>query len=274
LLLVTYCIYVALVREQRFHHMKSVDSLPANVVRGLLAFCPEFFRQPCVEGLRGGLGIAGYALGSLGVFLVLATAMHLFRRGNRVIRFALLLALLETALPVLTTGLQMRHVYVATAFVACLLAAWFQERSSRSRKLILIGLLGLWTFDQVRDVLEYREAGAVSNTLLAQVMAAGKEAGESTPVALVEAPYWWGNERDIPFFNYGMRKALTMAGGRNPWQAVKVSRHYFTTDLEQITSAQLRHLVRSSPGPVLRYVEATRSYQPYQEDPPPDHRGR
>src|SRR5262249_50998143 len=97
-------------RPQRHHQAKALDSLPANVVKATLALVPEWIRAPAVEGLRGHLGVAGYALGACAIVVIAIAALWILRRSTFG-RFVVLAVGLELLLPVLGTGFAQRYAY-------------------------------------------------------------------------------------------------------------------------------------------------------------------
>ncbi|MFO1012068.1 MAG: hypothetical protein U1F29_18565, partial [Planctomycetota bacterium] len=119
-----YVVYSAFLRPERHHGLKSLDSLPANVVKASLALVPELVRANVVEFLRAHPGAGGLAGAGL-LFAVLgALAAWILVRGNALARFALVAVALDLVLPVLSTGFTQRYAYFGSACAALALGAW------------------------------------------------------------------------------------------------------------------------------------------------------
>jgi hypothetical protein len=186
--------------------------------------------------------------------------------GTALARFVALAVALDMALPVLSAGFHQRYAYLGTAFLACAIGCWAgQDNGSdvrgvdgRPRKVsrtpaVLFALLlaFFWGRDQLADTLEYRRAGAIVETILAQVGEERARVGEGTLVTLVDLPDHWGREEDLPVFNWGFRFAAEDSGHAGPWVLVRTRAFITTTDFVQVGEDELRRRMAGEAGPVL-----------------------
>jgi hypothetical protein len=203
-------------RPQRHHHAKALDALPANVVKAALALVPEWIRVPAVDGLRGQLGPAGYALGGGAVLVVALAALWILRR-SAFGRFVVIAVGLELLLPVLGTGFAQRYAYFSSALVAIGLGVWSQLAATRKRALVVAAVTAVWGFDAFVDAFEYRAAGREAEWIAARARDERAHAGPGAQIAIVDPPDMSGAERDVPTFNWGLDYFLEAHGADGPW---------------------------------------------------------
>lgn len=258
-LAVGYAIYLALLREQRYHHAKSLEALPANLSKAALALAPEIVRAPAIEGLRGHLGLAGYALGAL-TLLAVAALFELMLRAGPPLRWSALAVAIELAFPAFGVAFAQRHAYLAPAFFALGAAAWITQRRSRAGRLLAIVWASLWAFEPVRDACEYRAAGRSARELLALARAERIVAGPSVPIAIVDAPDVCGTEADVPLFNWGLAQMFDAHALAGPWFFWRTHGFHTSTTVELVTSERVEAALRSGTPRVIRWDPRARRF--------------
>lgn len=256
-----YVLYMIFLREQRHHGLKSFDSLPANVVKAALALVPQDLRVLAVEALRGKLGGGGYAAAALIAACLGALALRVSSKGSRLARFALCVAVLDLALPVLSTGFVQRYAYLSSALVALALAEWALQRD-RAWRAVVVALVGLlWFGDSVRDLRAERDAGRIATAALDTACAVRAREGPARAIAIVDLPDVWGREDDIPLFNWGLSQALERRGCAGPWQLWRRRDFHTGTDVERIDERAYQAalggsaLVLTAQPPTMELVE-------------------
>ena len=245
-LALVYFAYQAWFREQRYNQLKDLASLPANVVKASLAIAPEILRAGVVDGLRSGGGSAGLIGAGLLFFCWLALAGFLLWRGHAATRFAVSAIALDAVLPVMLSGYDQRYSYLGLAFAACALGAWWGRRGVAREGLaagaLAAGLLAVPSFDTLQDVLEYREAGTVADTVIADAGAERARVGADTTIVLVDLPDMWGSEDDLPVFNWGFPFAAERRGIGGPWVLLRTREYHTGSDSERVTPAEIERL--------------------------------
>ncbi|MBK7875478.1 MAG: hypothetical protein IPJ77_06965 [Planctomycetes bacterium] len=247
-----YVVYIAFLRPERHHGLKSFDSLPANAVKASLALFPELLRANVVAFLRahpgaGGIAAAGALFAALG-----ALAVWILRRGPFVARFALVAVAIDLVLPVLSTGFNQRYAYLGSAFAAVALAAWAATTWKPWTLFGVIVLGGAWAFDTLRDAEEYDEAGRVAQRIVDAACATRARTPATVPVAIVDAPDVWGAEDDIPVFNWGLLEALDRAGCGRAFVLWRTRPFHTGTDVELVTPERVRAADEGGEAVVLR----------------------
>jgi len=255
-----YFAYQAWFREQRYNQMKDLASLPANVVKASLAVAPEILRAGMVDGLRGG-GAAFIGAGLL-FFAWLALAVLLLWRGRAATRFAVAAIALDAVLPTLLSGYDQRYSYLGLAFAACALGAWWSRRDVAREGLaagaLAAALLAVPAFDTLQDVLDYRQAGSVAETVIADAGAERARVGTDTTIVLVNLPDVWGSEHDLPMFNWGFPIAAERRGIAGPWVLLRTREYHTGSDSEPVTPAEIERLVDRPGVSVLVFDRALR----------------
>jgi hypothetical protein len=242
-----YFAYQAWFREQRYNQMKDLASLPANVVKASLAVAPELMRGSVVDGLRGGGGGAGFIGAGLLFVSWLALAVLIFWRGRAATRFAVAAIGLDAVLPTVMSGYDQRYSYLGLAFAACALGAWWGRRKVAREGLAACALaavlLAIPAFDTLQDVLDYRQAGLVAETVIADAGTERARVGADTTIVLVDLPDVWGSESDLPMFNWGFPFAAERRGVDGPWVLLRTREFHTSSDSERVTSAEIERLV-------------------------------
>lgn len=265
-----YVVYSAFLRPERHHGLKSLDSLPANVVKASLALVPELVRANVVEFLRAHPGAGGLAGAGL-LFAVLgALAAWILVRGNALARFALVAVALDLVLPVLSTGFTQRYAYFGSACAALALGAWAARTWMPWTFGVVLALGTAWGADQLRDVEEYAEAGRVATRVLESAAALRRGAPEGVPVAVVDAPDVWGAEADIPLFNWGLLEALERGGAGRGFVAWRTRAYHTGTDVELVTLERARAAEARGEAVLLRADAAFGAFRGRDEAVDPD----
>jgi hypothetical protein len=265
-LALAYLVYVALLREQRYHEARSFEAVPAGVAKATLALAPEDLRVPAIDGLRGRFGAAGLALGASLVSGVLGLAVLGALRGGKLASFAVLAIACDAVLPMLFSGYVQRYSYLSSALLACALGSWYATATARGRRLprIVVCSLGLlWGLDQVRTTLAFRDGGAVVERVLAQVAEERTAVGPGVPITVVDLPDMWGREEDIPLFNWGFRLAAADRGVDGPWIQLR-TKHYRTSNDSQLVTREQVDGSASTPGArVYEFDRASKQLVPW-----------
>jgi hypothetical protein len=246
-----YVIYLAFLRPERHHGLKSLESLPANVIKAALCTFPEVVRANVVNFLRAHPGGVGTIAGASLLALLALGAALVWTRAQPVARFAVLAVLIDLALPTIGAGFNQRYAYLSAAWIALALGAWAAQ-SARAR--ILAWILGLaWAFDSVVDLAEYRAAGQIARHELQQACAARERVGPERTLVIVDPTDVWGRERDIPVFNWGLSEALERARCPGPWRFWRTRDFATGTAVERVSEAQIR--AAAEQGEVLLLID-------------------
>lgn len=255
---VVYVVVVgSLGEDQRHHGLRSAAAIAANGARALLCLVPEPLRAPAIEGLRGNLGGAGFALG-LGLCAAMVVALvATLLRARPIVKALLAGALVSVVPPVLTAGFVVRYAWLPAALVAI---AWALA-ARRSWPWIggTILLAAAWSFDHVTDVREVRAGGALCARVIAEAHSARQAAGSGVPLAFVDVPDVIGNERDVPIYNWGLSRALRDAQIALPWQVLRTRAFVTSSDVELVDEARLLALEREGVR-ILRWQAATERF--------------
>ena len=235
-----YVVYSAFLRPERHHGLKSLDSLPANVVKASLALVPELVRANVVEFLRAHPGAGGLAGAGL-LFAVLgALAAWILVRGNALARFALVAVALDLVLPVLSTGFTQRYAYFGSACAALALGAWAARTWKPWTLGVVLALGCAWGADQLRDVEEYAEAGKRAERLVEFACRKRAQTPAATPVAIVDPPDVAGAEEDVPVWNWGLVEALERRAPGGGFVVWRTKPYHTSTDVELVTVERVR----------------------------------
>jgi hypothetical protein len=243
-----HVVHLALLRPQRHHGVKSLDALPANVVKAALSLAPEWLREIGVEGLRGQRGALGALAGGL-VLLLVAVAFVLALRRGGLLRFAALAIALDLSLAVVGAGFVQRYAGLAAAFAALGLVAWAR---TAGRALCVAALAAFWAHDAAGDAREIRRAGGVSLSVAEDARAARARAGPWAPIAIVGLPDMAGSEADVPWFNWGAAEFLAAHGAAGPWILWRERPFRTSSDVQLVTPAEVER-VRAAGVPVLEF---------------------
>lgn len=233
-----YALYLAFLRPERHHGLKSFDALPANAVKAALCTFPELVRANVVEWLRAHDGGAARAAAAAGALAFAAAAFAIVARGPALARFAVCAVAADLALPALGTGFNQRYAYLSAAWIALALASW-ATTSARAR--IAAWVLGvLWAFDSAIDLGEYRAAGHVARHELEQAAVVRARAGATRTIVFLDPTDVWGRERDIPVWNWGLPEALGRAGTAGAWRFWRTRAFHTGTHVELVDAARVR----------------------------------
>lgn len=273
-LMATYSLAMSVLWSQRYPRGEPAAVL-ANLARASLALAPEALRHVAIEGLRHHRGAVGFALGAAVVLGALLAYLGALRVAAPRARALLAVIGLDLLLPALTVGFVVRYAQLAAALGACLLGLGHDALAGRPRArrvghgLLAVLLVG-WASDTLHDVLEYRRAGDVSRTVLAQARAVRARVGPQTTVALVDLPYVWGRERDIPLFNWGTRMQLAQAGASGTWTLLRTRPGIGSNEARLISVQELAELAARRPYPILLFDRASERLVELDGSVPPD----
>jgi hypothetical protein len=235
-----YVVYLAFLRPQRYDGLKSLDSIPANVVNAALGVAPEPLRTFCIEAFRGHGSALLIALG-IGLFLLwIAIGAWALVRGGPALRFVVLAS----------AGFVQRYACLAGAFTAIGVALASRAWKPRVRVALIAAVFLLWSYDTLRDCVEYRGAGALQQRILEQLRAERASAGPSTRIAVIDLPDMAGSEHDLPLFNWGAEECLRRAAIPGPWSFWRTRAYATGSDVKLLPPGQLA-LLRASGVRVL-----------------------
>lgn len=253
-----YVAFTLFVLPERYHVLRSVDALPANVAKGLTCVLPEPLRIAMLDGLRGSDGPVALAVSGLAGLGLLGALAAAFRRGGPGIRLVIVAVGIDLAIPVLTTGVVQRHAYFPFAFVSIGGALALTARPRVAAPVAaLVG--ALWLADSWTDLREQREAGEIVERVVAQCGETRDEVGARRTVVVLELPCGWGREQDVPVFNWGFAEALRRAGveGRFvPWRTESAGT---STSQKLVEAATLDARLEKMNAVALRFDPETRS---------------
>lgn len=218
-------------RAQRHHRVKSLDALPANVVKAATSLLPEFARDGIVDGFRGG-GV-GFVLAGL-AFALLVAGVLLVAWRSRFGRFVLAVVACELGLAILGAGFVQRYAYLSSAFVALGLAAW-SARGGRVRVALVLAVGVAWAHDAWVDARDLRAVRGLRDAVVARVVAA--QGPERAPVVLVDPPDMIGAERDVPLFNWGLEIQLRALGVGGELVLTRTRAFATSSDVERVEPA-------------------------------------
>ncbi|MBK7644845.1 MAG: hypothetical protein IPJ19_17690 [Planctomycetes bacterium] len=211
-----YVLFVVL-RPQRYDTLKPLDSIPANVVKALLAIAPESVRIPCIEGMRGQGGALAIGLGIALFATWCALPIWALMRGDRGVRFVVIAIAADFILPIIGAGFVPRYGYLAGGLASIGLVLATRNERTLVRRLVLCIWMFAWGHDSLVDLREYRAAGTLQQQVLAQLRAERASAGPGQIIATIDLPDMAGSERDLPLFNWGLEECLRRAGIPGPW---------------------------------------------------------
>lgn len=254
-----YAVYMAFLREQRYNQAKSPDALPANIIKASLALVPEIVRLPTIEGLRGNLGVLGYAFGALALVAVFALWLAMLRAGPP-LRAAALAIVVELALPAVGVGFAQRHAYLAPVWLAIGAAQWLALRPSRVTAIVVIAWGALWGYDSVRDAVEIRAGGRCARQLM-ELARDERRSEKGEPIAIVDAPDATGSERDVPLFNWGLPLMFAAYGVEGPWLYWRTYEFLTPTEFERIAPDTLDRAVRTGRPRLIRWDKAAKEFR-------------
>jgi len=249
---IAYTIYLAFLRPQRHDSLKPLDSLPSNALKALLALAPEPLRVACIDSLRGhGNGVL--LLGSL-VFLLawLALIGWALVRGGPALRFIVLAIAVDFVLPFLSAGFTQRYAYFAGGLIAIALVLASRSWTRRTRILVLALVAASWSYDSLRDGIEYHAAGKLERSILEQLRAERARTGPSRTIVVLDLPDMGGAEHDLPLFNWGAEECLRRNGVAGPWVFWRTHAYATSSDIPPLPAGQLENL-RAGGVRVLRY---------------------
>jgi len=233
----SYVVYLAFLRPERHHGLKSLSSLPANLVKAASSTWPELARVPLVEGLRGADGTLAAVVAGLVLAGFCLWAARVVWSDSALARFAVLAVALDLALPALGAGFNQRYAYLSSAWIALALAGW-AAASARGRVVACV-LGGAWAFDSLVDLGEYRAAGTHARRFVEQACAERARLDPARTLLLVDPVDVWGRERDIPVFNWGLPEALERAGCAGAWRFGRRGPYRTGTHVELVEQAEL-----------------------------------
>ena len=236
-----YIVYIYL-RPQRHDGLKPLDSIPSNLVKAALGVAPEPLRSFCVEGFRGHLGVELLVLALLLFLGWLALGGWALLRGGPALRFLVLAIAVDLVLPVISAGFVQRYAYLAGAFAAIGVVLASRVLGPRARHVVLGAVFVLWSCDTLRDVLDYRTAGALELRILAQLRTEREQAGPLQVIAIVDLPDMAGREHDLPFFNWGAEECVRRAGIPGPWIFWRTHAFMTGTDIPLLEPGKLASL--------------------------------
>lgn len=195
-------------------------------------------------------------------------------KGGRLTRWLVLLIAIELALPVATTGFVQRYVYLASAFLACILGPWIAGLFARQRAFaatVLLAVGSQWLWETASDVRLYREAGRVTDRLLQQAGELHSTRAPGSKIAIVNVPPCWGPERDIPLFNWGfvlaLRESMNASDLRPSAMRVSLWRtdvrytNYTNGDVQLVSPNKLQAAIRNPRVHVLEYDPTEKSFR-------------
>ena len=264
LLTAAYVFYMSFLREARHHGPRSLESLPANAVKGTLALVPEELRQLAVEALRGNLGAAGYLLGGVIVLLALLFGLRCLLRGSAVVRFVAICIAVDLGLHVLTAGFDQRYSYLSSAFLAVGLAVAAQG-TGRTAKVLCVVLVPWWFANQARDIREYRAAGDAVHLVLDTASAERARLGPDAVITVVDLPEIWGSESDMPIFDWGFPQAMNARGG-GAWVLLRTSAFYKDTSAKLVTREEAIRQLAAPGAQALIFNRSTSAFVDSMDD--------
>lgn len=237
-----HVVYLAFLRPQRHHGLKSLEALPANAVKACFSFAPEPLRELVVEGLRGHTGQSWLFL-AIGVFLAWIAVLGLaVLRGRPALRFLVLAIAADLVLPVIGAGFTQRYAYFSGGMAAIALVLWSARWPARVRQYVLGAAFALWSVDTIVDLVEYAHAGRLQARVLAQLREERAAAPAGRLLALIDLPDMAGNERDLPLFNWGAEECVKRAGIPGPWVFWRTRDFATSSDIPRVTRERLRTL--------------------------------
>ena len=211
--IVVATIYVVLLTslERGPHHAVAAGALAANAAKASLCLAPEAVRVPLLDALR--TGGSGVLLGVTVLLLLAAACGAWLWRTTPTVRALLIAIPIEWAPAMIVTGFAQRYAYLSASLL-CISLALSYERTTRCRRLVAVGCVGLagwWAFDTAVDVIEHREAGTIVNRVLNAAEQARSRSAKGT-ITLVSPPRRAGSEGDLPVLDFGLREALALTG--------------------------------------------------------------
>jgi hypothetical protein len=239
-----------------YRSLRVPGAIAANTVRALLALWPAELRETIVAGLRGLHGTAGIVLGACGALLIVLATLALFVRGGAVWRFALLVTALDLGLSVPVAGWSQRYAYLAAALAAIALAdSWARAPALRRRVLTgaAVVLGACWLVESLRIVREFREAGTMVDTVLAQAVQAHAGWPAGRPFVVANLPDLWGRDQELPVFNWGFAPALRRRGMAQDVVQLRSTPLRMGTAARFVPPAELERLRREALGSLLEY---------------------
>lgn len=237
-----HVVYLAFLRPQRHHGLKSLSALPANLVKATLSIAPEPLRELVVEGLRGRTGQLWLMLAIL-VLLAWITLLGLaLVRGRPALRFLVLAMAADLCLPVIGAGFTQRYGYLSGGLAAIALVLWSASWSPRVRQYVLGAAFALWSVDSAVDLVEYAHAGRLQRRVLAQLREERAQAPAGRMLAVIDLPDMAGNERDLPLFNWGTEQCVRRAGIPGPWVFWRTRDYATSSDIPRVPRERLRTL--------------------------------
>lgn len=242
LAVLAHVVYLAFLRTQRHHGLKSLESLPANVVKAALSFAPEPLRELCIEGLRGGTGQLWLSLAIVAFLAWIVLLALAIVRGRPAVRFAVLAIAVDLALPVIAAGFTQRYAYLSGGLAAIALVLASESWPARVRRAVLGAVFALWSIDTLVDCVEYRMAGSLQRRVLAELREERQRAGPGQVIAVIDLPDMAGNERDLPFFNWGQEECVRRAGIPGPWVFWRTRDFATSSDVPRVPPERLEHL--------------------------------
>lgn len=249
-----YIVYVC-ARPQRHDTLKPLDSIPANLVKAALGVAPEPLREACIEAFRGH---GGALLVVLGCALFLAWiglfAIALWR-GGPALRFVVLAIAADLVLPVIGAGFTQRYAYLPGAFAAIGLVLASRSWKPRVRQAVLAAAFLAWSYDTLRDVLDYHAAARLQQRIFAELAEERAAVGPEQPVAVLELPDMAGKEHDLPLFNWGAEEAVRRAAIPGPWVFWRTRRYATGSDIPELPAGHLATL-KANRVPVLWFHPA------------------
>lgn len=255
-----YFIYMAFFRENRYHGVRELDALPANIVKASVVFFPEWIRGIITDGFRGKFGVIGFGSSITIVMGFLGFLTTLTFKKPKTLLFSVPVAL-DLALPVLATGFTQRYAYFSVCFFSMLLIESMRKHWHKpAYKVGLLLFVGLLALDTNYDMNEQRQAGSISNTLLDQARAAREMAGNNRPLIFIDPPDVWGSEHDISFFNWGFDVALRMRGISGPWEIWRTRKYWTNTHIPLSNLDRLKEKAQSTNSIILHYDPSIRSF--------------
>jgi hypothetical protein len=242
-----YVVYLFL-RPERHHGAKSLDSLPANLVKATTALLPEDLRTLIVDGFRTHGGASFVLAAVLFAGLVIAALYCAWR--SRCARFVLFAVAVELFLPALGAGFVQRYAYFASALVAIGLAVWIVNRGGAARWIILFWLGGMWFRDAWADARDFHTLGHRIPRWIQDWRDARAEVGAGVPIAIVNPTDMYGAEADIPLFNWGLDYMLAAHHVPGPWLLWRTHPYHTSTNVELVDEARVLAARRAN-SPIL-----------------------
>jgi hypothetical protein len=235
----------------------------AHAAKVLLWPLPEPVRLLVTDACRGRFGGAGLAAGGAALLAWVAAIAGLFWRGGRAARFVVPCVLLDMLLVVAVASPLQRYAYLSLALIAVGLGAWVDTSAAPRRALAVALLIGLtFAWDEVQDLRELREAGAVAETILAQASELRARYGPERSITLVDLPDAWGREEDIAVFNWGFPAAAAERGADGPWTLLRTGDSITTTDSSLVPEREIAARAQRPDEILLRFDEAAGRLQP------------